>query len=72
MFDRWFDSFTEVVTAVAAVGVLTYLGFEIKRRQKKLRDLFYVLGPDSTIMADHLEEMARRGLIRPYRPNAPQ
>jgi len=72
MFDRWFDSFTEVVTAVAAGGVLVYLGFEIKRRQKKLRDLFYVLGPDSTLMADHLEEMARRGLIRPYRPTAPQ
>ena len=72
MFDRWFDSFTEVVTAVAAAGVLVYLGFEIKRRQKKLRDLFYVLGPDSTLMAGHLEEMARRGLIRPYRPTAPQ
>jgi hypothetical protein len=72
MFDRWFDSFTEVITVVAAAGVLVYLGFEIKRRQKKLRDLFYVLGPDSTIMADHLEEMARRGLIRPYRPTAPR
>ena len=72
MFDRWFDSFTEVATAVAAAGVLIYLGSEIKRRQKKLRDLFSVLGPDSTIMADHLEEMARRGLIRPYRPSAPR
>ena len=72
MFDRWFDSFTEVITAVAAAGVLVYLGFEIKRRQKKLRDLFYVLGPDSTLMADHLEEMARRGLIRPCRPTAPR
>jgi hypothetical protein len=67
--DRWFDSFTEVVTAVAAAGVLIYLGSEIKRRQKKLRDLFYVLGPDSTVMAEHLEELARRGVIRPYRPS---
>ena len=70
MFDRWFDSFTEVFAAVAAAGVLVYLGHEINRRQKKLRDLFYVLGPDSTIMADHLEELARRGVIRPYRPKA--
>jgi hypothetical protein len=67
MFDRWFESFTEVVAAAAA---LIYLGSEIKRRQKKLRDLFYVLGPDSTVMADHLEELARRGVIRPYRPGA--
>ena len=65
--DRWFGSFTEVVTAAAAAAVLLYLGFEINRRQKKLRDLFFVLGPDSTIMADHLEELVRRGLVRPYR-----
>ena len=65
--DRWFGSFTEVVTAAAAAAVLVYLGFEINRRQRKLRDLFFVLGPDSTVMADHLEELARRGVIRPYR-----
>ena len=68
--DRWFDSFTEVAAAAAAAGVLIYLGHEINRRQKKLRDLFYVLGPDSTVMADHLEELARRGVVRPYRPKA--
>ena len=45
-----------------------YMGREIKRRQKKLRNLFDVLGPDSAVMADHLEELARRGVIRPYRP----
>jgi hypothetical protein len=70
MFDRWFESFTEVIAAAAAAAALIYLGHEINRRQKKLRDLFYVLGPDSTIMADHLEELARRGVIRPYRPKA--
>ncbi len=67
-FDRWFESFTEIVAAGAAAAALIYLGHEIKRRQKKLRDLFYVLGPDSAVMAEHLEELARRGVIRPYRP----
>jgi hypothetical protein len=70
MFDRWFGSFTEVVTAAAAAAVLIYLGYEINRRQKKLRELFFVLGPDSTLMAEHLEELARRGVIRPYRRTA--
>jgi hypothetical protein len=70
MFDRWFDSFTEVVTAAAAAGVLIYLGHQIHQRQKKLRDLFFVLGPDSTIMAEHLEELARSGAIRPHRATA--
>jgi hypothetical protein len=66
--DRWFSSATEIITAAAAAAaaVLVYLGYEINRRQKKLRDLFYVLGPDSADMAEHLEELARLGVIRPY------
>jgi hypothetical protein len=68
--DRWFSSATEIITAAAAAAVLVYLGYEINRRQKKLRDLFYVLGPDSAVMAEHLEELARRGVIRPYQATA--
>jgi hypothetical protein len=70
MFDRWFGTFTEVAAAIGTAAVLVYLGYEINRRQKKLRDLFSVLGPDSTIMAEHLEELAQRGVIRPYRKPA--
>jgi len=70
MFDRWFESVTEVVAATAAAAALVYLGYEINRRQKRLRDLFFVLGPDSAEMAEHLEELARRGVIRPYRASA--
>jgi hypothetical protein len=68
--DRWFSSATEIITAAAAASVLIYLGYEINRRQKKLRDLFSVLGPDSAVMAEHLEELARRGVIRPYQPTS--
>jgi hypothetical protein len=53
MFDRWFSSATEIITTAAAAAVLIYLGYEINRRQKKLRDLFFVLGPDSAVMAEH-------------------
>ena len=69
MFDRWFDSFTEVVTAVAAAGVLIYLGHEIKRRQKKLRDLFYVLGPE---LHDHGRPPRRTGATRCDPPLSPE
>jgi hypothetical protein len=70
MFDRWFESFTEVIAAGAAAAAVIYFGYEINRRQKRLRDLFFVLGPDSAVMAEHLEELARRGVIRPYQPTA--
>ncbi len=67
MFERWFGTWTDVVTGAVALAVVAYLVYEIDRRQKKLRDLFYVLGPDSAIMTAHLEELARRGLVKPYR-----
>jgi hypothetical protein len=67
MFERWFGSWTDVVAGAAALAALSYLVFEVDRRQRKLRDLFFVLGPDSAVMTDHLEEIARRGLIRPQR-----
>ncbi|MBV8190819.1 MAG: hypothetical protein JOY64_27985 [Alphaproteobacteria bacterium] len=70
VFDRWFGSFTEVIAAVGTAAVLIYLGYAINRRRKKLQDLFYVLGPDSTLMAEHLEELVQRGVIRPYREPA--
>jgi hypothetical protein len=68
--DRMFSSATEIITTAAAAAVLVYLGFEINRRQRKLRERFYVLGPDSAVMAEHLEELARRGVIRPYQAPA--
>ena len=68
--ERWFGSITEVVTAAAAGAVLIYLGYEIKRRQDKLQELFFLLGPDSAVMAEHLEELVRRGVIRKYQETA--
>jgi hypothetical protein len=56
----------------AAAAALIYMGREIRRRQKKLQDRFLVLRPDSKVMCEHLEEPARRGVIRPYRSTAPR
>jgi hypothetical protein len=70
MFDRWFGTVTEVIATAAAAAAVICLGYEINRRQKRLRDLFFVLGPDSAVMAEHLEELARRGVMRPYQPTA--
>jgi hypothetical protein len=61
MFDRWFARWTDVLAGFAAVVVVVHLVFEIDRRQRKLRDLFFVLGHDSALMTGHLEELAREG-----------
>lgn len=70
MFERYFGTWTDVMAGVAAFAVVAYLVYEVDRRQKKLKDLFYVLGPNSAVMTDHLEELVRRGMIKPLRKTA--
>ncbi len=65
MFERW----TDVVAGVAVAVVLAYMFYEmdreIDRRQKKLRDVFYVLDGEDAAIFDRLEEMVSTGLLRP-------
>jgi len=68
MFEqRW----TEVVMgAVLAIG-LAYVGYEVNRRQKKLREIFYVLEGEDRAIFDQLEEMVNSGVLKPdHRPAA--
>jgi len=65
MFERWFESWTDVVTGMAAVAAVAYVAYEINRQQRKLRDLFYVLGDDDMALHVGLEELVRRGLLSP-------
>jgi len=61
MFERWTDV---VMGAVLAVGV-AYIAYEVDRRQKKLRDIFYVLEGEDRAIFDQLEEMVNTGVLRP-------
>ena len=65
-----FERGTDVVAGVVlAVGV-AYLVYEVDRRQKKLRDVFYVLEGEDAAIFDQLEEMVRTGLLTPDRKAA--
>ncbi|MFY9656343.1 MAG: hypothetical protein WAK01_07115 [Methylocystis sp.] len=59
MFERWTDV---VVGAVVAVG-LGYLFYEVDRRQKKLREVFYVLEGEDRAIFDQLEDMVKTGVL---------
>jgi membrane-associated phospholipid phosphatase len=63
MFERWTDV---LAGAVAAIG-LAYLLYEVDRRQRKLRDVFYVLEGEDQAIFDQLEEMVGSGLLKPDR-----
>jgi len=65
MFERWTDV---VMGFVLAIGV-AYVAYEVDRRQKKLREIFYVLEGEDRAIFDQLEEMVRTGEITPdHRP----
>lgn len=63
MFERW--SVANVVMGVAVAVVVAYTFYEIDRRQKKLRDVFYLLDGEDAAIFDQLEEMVRTGLLTP-------
>jgi hypothetical protein len=60
------DRLGEVISVALGALALAYLVYEIDRRKRKLRDLFYVLdGEDADISADLLG-MVESGELQPY------
>jgi hypothetical protein len=68
MFEQW--SLTDVLAATAGVVVVAYMGFELSRRQRKLRAIFNVLdGADATLTRE-LSDLVDSGALRPYSAGA--
>ena len=61
MFERW----TDVLAGLATAAFVAYVGWQIARRQKQLRELMDMIGDQDRAMADELEEMVRTGRLRP-------
>jgi hypothetical protein len=64
MFERW----TDVVAAAAGAMAVAYVFWEIARRQRQLRDLFYILDGDDAGITLDLEHMVQIGAVRPLAP----
>lgn len=61
MFERW----TDVLAGLATAAVVAYVGWQIARRQKQLRELMDMIGDEDRAMADELEELVRTGKLQP-------
>ena len=61
-----FDRVGEVVSVVLGALGLGYLIYEIDRRKRKLRDLFYVLDSEDADISAELMGMVDRGELQPY------
>jgi hypothetical protein len=68
MFEQW--SLTDVLAGVAGIVLVAYMGFELSRRQRRLRALFDVLdGADATLTRE-LSDLVDSGALRPYSSGA--
>ena len=61
-----FDRMGEIVSVVLGALALGYLIYEIDRRKRKLRDLFYVLDSEDADISAELMGMVDRGELQPY------
>lgn len=68
MFEEW--SVTDVLAAAAGVVAVAYFGFELSRRQRKLRALFNVLDGADATLTSQLSDLVDSGALRPYSAGA--
>ena len=57
---------SEAVTLVFFSFLMVAAGYEIKRRQQKLRAVYDVLDGETKHIAAGLEQMVQQGELRPY------
>jgi hypothetical protein len=57
---------SEAVTVIFAAVMVAAVGYEVRRRQRKLRALYDVLDADTKHIAAGLEDMIRQGALKPY------
>jgi hypothetical protein len=64
MFEQW--TLTDILAAAAGAMAVTYLGFELSRRQRKLRELFNVLDGADAALTRELSSLVDSGILQPY------
>ena len=57
---------SEALTVFFAAILVAAAGYEVKRRQRKLRAIYDVLDTETKHIAAELEDMIRHGTLKPY------
>ena len=59
---------SEVITSVFGIVLLAAIGFEIRRRRTRLRELYNVLDKEDLAVVSDLDDLVNNGLLKPYIP----
>ncbi len=60
---------SEAITSVFGIILLAAIGYELRRRRKKLRELYNVLDHEDLAVVADLDEMLQKGVLKNYVPD---
>jgi cellulose synthase/poly-beta-1,6-N-acetylglucosamine synthase-like glycosyltransferase len=59
---------SEAITSVFGIVLLTAIGYELRRRRKRLRELYNVLDHDDVAVIADLDTLLSEGSLKQYVP----
>lgn len=62
------NALSEALTSVFGLVLIAAIGYEIRRRRKRLRELYNVLDEEDRLMVADLDRMLLSGELKPYTP----
>lgn len=62
------NALSEALTSVFGIVLIAAIGYEIRRRRKKLRELYNVLDEEDRQMVADLDRLLLAGELKPYAP----
>lgn len=60
---------SEAITSVFGIILIAAIGYELRRRRKKLRELYNVLDHEDLAVVADLDEMLQKGVLKNYVPD---
>jgi hypothetical protein len=60
------EKMSEYLSILLSVAAMGYMVYEVDRRQRKLSQIFNVLGASDAHLTARLEGMVQRGELQPY------
>jgi len=62
------EQFNQALTSVFGILLVTAIGYEIRRRRKKLREVYNLLDGEDKALVHELEQMMAAGQLQRYEP----
>ena len=60
---------SEAITSVFGIILIAAIGYELRRRRKKLRELYNVLDHEDLAVVADLDDMLQKGVLKTYVPD---